>query len=985
VRLKAFILVPILFSILAVGEGFAGTRRIASIPAHALAATLGSSPSDLLDHRPSAPPFKTPPSLESKTQENSVPASSDVPVKDHQTGQANPAGSPVPNALPQKKVPTSTRLALPARIESGGEDAATPTLVPSLPFADSSNTCAFRDDYAPPCVPGGGPDAVYLYSPQADGCIRASLCNSSFDTALYIALDSLTNIIACNDDFCGLSSELDNIPIFAGHNYYIIVDGFGNSCGNYNLLIDSCSAPPLPIACPPSATPEGEPTCYEGYVDYYDGGCNSSPPSFVDLACSTDTIRVCGTYGTYGFGFRDVDWYRVTINNTTTLHYCVTGQYQTSMLVLDGRNGCGGASVLAQAVGTPGQSACLNPTLGAGTYYLVVTSDAYSGVPCGSNYYMTLVADSCPPPPPPPVCPANAIHEGEPDCYDGYADNYDAGCNSDSLGGRFVELPCTAGTVSVCGTYGTYVSQGLQYRDTDWYQIVVNKTSSIEACVTGQYGTEMYVLDGRFGCGNIGLVCAQAGSADQPICCNATLGPGKYWVVVTTSAFSGQPCGGLYVMSVTRDSCPEPFVLACPATAGDEGEPVCHDNYQDTFDAGCNSDPPSFISRFGSSTGNTDCVPGTVQVCGTYGTYSFQGSQYRDTDWYQMIVNRTTHLRYCAVGEAATSIYVLNGTSGCSGLSFVCANSGAPGDSICCDVTLSAGTYWLFIASSDYFGVPCGSRYVISVTRDTCPEPFLVDCPHGATAEQEPVCSSTYVDHSNGGCNSNPPVFEAVRCSKKQITICGTYGTYQYQGIDFRDTDWYEIELKVARHVRFNVIGEAPTSVFILNGAAGCSNPNVESSASGARGDSIVCEADLLPGIHWFFVATSNFTGIPCGSRYVIMIDGYKCGDPSDVTGVPETAATGALAIHAIIPNPMTGASRIDYELPHESMVRLEVYNIAGQRVRTVVDQRRAPGGIHSASWDGRNDDGRRLPAGAYFVRLTTGSRFITDQLMLVR
>ena len=60
------------------------------------------------------------------------------------------------------------------------------------------------------------------------------------------------------------------------------------------------------------------------------------------------------------------------------------------------------------------------------------------------------------------------------------------------------------------------------------------------------------------------------------------------------------------------------------------GPPVCHDGYYDSYNAGCNSVPPSFA--------NAPCnaIHATTTICGTYGVYDFSGLTYRDTDWYRL-------------------------------------------------------------------------------------------------------------------------------------------------------------------------------------------------------------------------------------------------------------------------------------------------------------------------------------------------------------
>jgi aminopeptidase N len=77
-------------------------------------------------------------------------------------------------------------------------------------------------------------------------------------------------------------------------------------------------------------------------------------------------------------------------------------------------------------------------------------------------------------------------------------------------------------------------------------------------------------------------------------------------------------------------------------------------------------------------------------------------------------------------------------------------------------------------------------------------------------------------------------------------------------------------------------------------------------------------------------------------------------------------------------PNPFSRDSqtRIVYQTPVTSAphpVRIRVYNILGQEVKTLLDQM-MPSGIHSSFWDGRDALGSPVPAGLYFLRLTSGN-----------
>ncbi|MBI1798764.1 MAG: T9SS type A sorting domain-containing protein [Candidatus Eisenbacteria bacterium] len=79
-------------------------------------------------------------------------------------------------------------------------------------------------------------------------------------------------------------------------------------------------------------------------------------------------------------------------------------------------------------------------------------------------------------------------------------------------------------------------------------------------------------------------------------------------------------------------------------------------------------------------------------------------------------------------------------------------------------------------------------------------------------------------------------------------------------------------------------------------------------------------------------------------------------------------------------PNPARGDATLAFTLARASRVRLEVFDLAGQRVR-VIEDRAFEAGAHVAAWDGRDGDGRPRPAGLYFVRLDTGAGSRTVRL----
>jgi hypothetical protein len=292
----------------------------------------------------------------------------------------------------------------------GGEDVAHALPIPGIPYNDTGNTCGFRDDYQPPCIPdAGGKDVVYSFRPTTNVCIDISLCGSSYDTVLYVYRDDgifgLTPI-ACNDDLCGLGvpgaqgqqSRIHNVQVLAGSVYYIVVDGFSSpDCGNYTLSITTCG-PPCTVPCPAGAIQEGEPTCSDGYIDNTNGGCNYTPARFTNITNTNGTTTICGTYGDYifqGSFFRDVDWYQIVLTAHTSLHVCATGEALTQLNIVDATGAvCGNNTpfVCGFRTGECETANCCDAELNPGTYWIILTTNEFVGVPCGSHYVMSVTS-----------------------------------------------------------------------------------------------------------------------------------------------------------------------------------------------------------------------------------------------------------------------------------------------------------------------------------------------------------------------------------------------------------------------------------------------------------------------------------------------------------------------------------------------------------------------------------------------------------------
>jgi len=83
-------------------------------------------------------------------------------------------------------------------------------------------------------------------------------------------------------------------------------------------------------------------------------------------------------------------------------------------------------------------------------------------------------------------------------------------------------------------------------------------------------------------------------------------------------------------------------------------------------------------------------------------------------------------------------------------------------------------------------------------------------------------------------------------------------------------------------------------------------------------------------------------------------------------------------------PNPFNPTTTIDFSLPEAQHVTLEVVNIQGQVVRTLVDDVRNAGD-HSVEWDATSDNGNRVASGVYFYRLSAGDHVASRKMTLLK
>ena len=87
-------------------------------------------------------------------------------------------------------------------------------------------------------------------------------------------------------------------------------------------------------------------------------------------------------------------------------------------------------------------------------------------------------------------------------------------------------------------------------------------------------------------------------------------------------------------------------------------------------------------------------------------------------------------------------------------------------------------------------------------------------------------------------------------------------------------------------------------------------------------------------------------------------------------------------AFRPVLPNPGTDRVQVSYSLPMPSQIKLSVYDLAGQLVRTLASGNQ-PAGERKVTWNRLDGAGRKVASGVYFVRLEVDESVQTRKLVL--
>ena len=136
---------------------------------------------------------------------------------------------------------------------------------------------------------------------------------------------------------------------------------------------------------------------------------------------------------------------------------------------------------------------------------------------------------------------------------------------------------------------------------------------------------------------------------------------------------------------------------------------------------------------------------------------------------------------------------------------------------------------------------------------------------------------------------------------------------------------------------------------------------------------------NLSGGTYTFEVRARNSAGPGAAASTSEVVPAARA-KPAGLQALPDTV----LAVLAA-PNPFNAEITLHLQLPDEGPVHLTLYNMTGQRIRTLADGRRWEAGYHSLPWDGTDQQGRPATSGVYLFRLQAGAEVLVRKVVLIR
>tara|TARA_B100000609_G_C17182411_1_gene417865 strand:- start:134 stop:1072 length:939 start_codon:yes stop_codon:yes gene_type:complete len=174
------------------------------------------------------------------------------------------------------------------------------------------------------------------------------------------------------------------------------------------------------------------------------------------------------------------------------------------------------------------------------------------------------------------------------------------------------------------------------------------------------------------------------------------------------------------------------------------------------------------------------------------------------------------------------------------------------------------------------------------------------------------------------------------------------------------------------------------------------STSRARTAGDGLEGDLVHISYELvegadLPSEVTFFLGLANLPGTSMDPELLNVVCGYP---EEDSPVVVETNALSLdenltiptqFALHQNYPNPFNPSTQISFDVPEGSeLVRLNIYNILGKKVSTLLNNVMSPG-KHKIEWNAKDNEGNPVASGIYFYELSSSSFTARKKMLLIR
>ena len=174
------------------------------------------------------------------------------------------------------------------------------------------------------------------------------------------------------------------------------------------------------------------------------------------------------------------------------------------------------------------------------------------------------------------------------------------------------------------------------------------------------------------------------------------------------------------------------------------------------------------------------------------------------------------------------------------------------------------------------------------------------------------------------------------------------------------------------------------------------STSRARTAGDGLEGDLVHISYELvegadLPSEVTFFLGLANLPGTSMDPELLNVVCGYP---EEDSPVVVETNALSLdenltiptqFALHQNYPNPFNPSTQISFDVPEGSeLVRLNIYNILGKKVSTLLNNVMSPG-KHKIEWNAKDNEGNPVASGIYFYELNSSSFTARKKMLLIR